>query len=227
MRRARRGIVGRVLRWAVLLVCLYYLLCTAGLVYLKYLPPLTTGVQIERRVEALIAHRPYHKRSSFTPLARISRELQHAVIAAEDTRFYQHRGFDWQQIQKVAEKDVEEGKLGRGASTITQQLVKNLFLTTHRSILKKGIETTLTPMAEFILGKTRILELYLNVIEWGPEIYGAEAAAEKWYGITAARLTRDQAARLAAIIPSPLRRKPARMNDYSAQIQDRMRSMGW
>ena len=160
------------------------------------------------------------------PLSRISRDLQHAVIAAEDGRFYQHRGFDWKEIQKVAEKDAEEGKLGRGASTITQQLVKNVFFTTHRSLLRKGIETTLTPVAEMILGKNRILELYLNVIEWGPGIYGAEAAAENWYRISAARVNRDQAARLAAIIPSPLRRKPAAMNDYSAQIQERMRSMG-
>ena len=225
--RARRGIVGRLFRWAVLLVFSYYALCILGLVYLKVLPPVTTGVQIERRIEALIHRRPYQKRSTFVPLRRISRDLQHAVIAAEDGRFYQHHGFDWKEIQKVAEKDAEAGKLGRGASTITQQLVKNLFLTTHRSLIRKGIETTLTPLTEFILGKDRILELYLNVIEWGPGIYGAEAAAANWYRMSAAQVNREQAARLAAIIPSPLHRKPARMNEYSAQILERMSKMGW
>jgi monofunctional biosynthetic peptidoglycan transglycosylase len=198
-------------------------------VYLKFLPPVTTAVQAQRRVEAIYQHRAwqYHKGYRFVPLRRISPDLQHAVIAAEDGRFYQHHGFDWKEIQKVAEKDAEEGKLGRGASTITQQLVKNLFLTTRRSIVRKGIEFTLTPLAEWILGKQRILELYLNVIEWGPGIYGAEAAAESFYHTTAAQLNREQGARLAAIIPSPLRRKPARMNEYSAEIQDRMRKMGW
>jgi monofunctional biosynthetic peptidoglycan transglycosylase len=106
-------------------------------------------------------------------------------------------------------------------------LVKNLFLTTSRSFLRKGIEFTLTPAAEFILGKDRILELYLNVIEWGPGIYGAETAAQVWYGVPAGRVNRDQAARLAAIVPSPLDRRPARMNEYSAVILERMRRMGW
>ena len=224
---ARRGIAGRIFRWALLSVLCYYTLCILGLVYLRFLPPLTTGVQIERRVEALLQHRAYQKRSSFVPLRRIARDLQHAVIAAEDGRFYQHHGFDWKEIQKVAEKDAEQGRLGRGASTISQQLVKNLFLTNHRSLVRKAIESTLTPPAEFILGKDRILELYLNVIEWGPGIYGAEAAARNWYRVPAAQVNREQAARLAAIIPAPLYRRPARMNDYSAQILDRMRRMGW
>src|SRR5690349_12076702 len=151
----RRGLIGRLVRWSVLLIVMFYALCGLGLVYLKYLPPQTTGVQIERRIEALMDGRPYRKRAVFVPLSRISRDLQHAVIAAEDGRFYQHRGFDWKEIQKVAEKDAEEGSLGRGASTITQQLVKNIFFTTHRSLILKGVETTLTPMAEVILGKNR------------------------------------------------------------------------
>jgi monofunctional biosynthetic peptidoglycan transglycosylase len=208
-------------------LALFYAFCLLGLLYLKSLSPLTTGVQIERRVQATIGGREYRKRYTFVPLSRISRDLQHAVIAAEDGRFYKHHGFDWKELQKVAEKDVEDGKLGRGASTISQQLVKNLFLTTRGSIVRKGIEATLTPPAEFILGKDRILELYLNVIEWGPGIYGAEAAAEAWYHVPAAKLNREQSARLAAILPSPLHRKPARMNDYSAVILERMRRMGW
>jgi monofunctional biosynthetic peptidoglycan transglycosylase len=193
----------------------------------KVLPPVTTAVQIERRVQAALGGRDYRKRYRFVPLSRISRDLQHAVIAAEDGRFYQHHGFDWKELQKVAEKDAEDGKLGRGASTITQQLVKNLFLTTSRSFVRKGIEFTLTPPAEWILGKDRILELYLNVIEWGPGIYGAEESAGTWYRVSAAQVNREQAARLAAVIPSPLHRKPARMNEYSGVILERMRRMGW
>jgi monofunctional biosynthetic peptidoglycan transglycosylase len=222
-----RGIAGRIVRGTLLLAAGFYAFCLLGLVYLRFLPPFTTGVQIERRVQAMIGRRDYHKRAIFVPLSRISRDLQHAVIAAEDGRFYQHHGFDWKEIQKVAEKDAETGRLGRGASTITQQLVKNLFLTTSRSIVRKGIEFTLTPPAELILGKQRILELYLNVIEWGPGVFGAEAAAETWYHVPAAKLNREQAARLAAIIPSPRRRKPARMNDLSARILERMHRTGW
>jgi monofunctional glycosyltransferase len=105
--------------------------------------------------------------------------------------------------------------------------VKNLFLTTNRSLVRKGVEFTLAPVAELILPKRRILELYLNVVEWGPGIYGAEAAARAWYGISAARLNREQASRLAALLPSPLRRKPARMNWYSGEIQRRMAQSGW
>src|SRR6202011_2230053 len=112
--------------------------------------------------------------------------------------------------------------LGRGGSTITQQLVKNLFFTTSRSVVRKAVEFTLAPAAEWVLPKKRILELYLNEIEWGPGIYGAEAAAQTWYGIPAARVNREQAARLAAVIPSPLRRKPERMNQYSGEILRRM-----
>ena len=115
----------------------------------------------------------------------------------------------------------------RGASTITQQLVKNLFFGTGRSIVRKGAEATLVPVAEFALGKRRILEIYLNVVEWGPGIYGAESAC-RYYDETAARTVgRQQAARLAAILPAPLKRRPERMNSYSAIILERMRQMGW
>ncbi|MGD0900967.1 MAG: transglycosylase domain-containing protein, partial [Thermoguttaceae bacterium] len=115
----------------------------------------------------------------------------------------------------------------RGGSTITQQLVKNLFFGTRRSYLRKGAEFTLVPVAEFVLGKQRILELYLNVVEWGPGIYGAEAASQHYYGTSARHLGREEAARLAAILPSPLKRRPERMDRYSALIEQRMSQMGW
>jgi monofunctional biosynthetic peptidoglycan transglycosylase len=177
-------------------------------------------------MQAWIQHTPYHERYRFVPLSQISPNLQHAVVAAEDDRFYQHHGFDWHQIQIAAEDDMEGGRM-RGASTISQQLVKNLLLGTSRSILRKGAEFTLVPMAELVLGKQRILELYLNIVEWGPGMYGAEAACRAYDGVAPRNISREQAAHLAAILPAPLKRRPERMNRYSALILERMRQMGW
>ena len=192
----------------------------------RWIDPPTTAVHIQRRLQSWTHHTPYRERYKFVPLRQISPDLQHAVIAAEDARFYQHHGFDWHEIQIAAEDDLE-GDRTRGASTITQQLVKNLFFGTGRSILRKGAEATLVPVAEFVLGKQRILELYLNVVEWGPGIYGAESAS-RYYDETPARnIDRQQAARLAAILPAPLKRRPERMNNYSAIILKRMGQMGW
>ena len=115
----------------------------------------------------------------------------------------------------------------RGASTLTQQLVKNLFFGTGRSFLRKGAEATLVPVAESVLGKRRILEIYLNVVEWGPGVYGAEPACRYHYETSARNVGRQQAARLAAILPAPLKRRPERMNSYSAIILKRMEQMGW
>jgi monofunctional biosynthetic peptidoglycan transglycosylase len=226
-RGKRRGWIRAILLGVVGLVAAFYVLCVVELVVLRWVDPPTTMVQTERRVEAWVHHRPYHKRYVFVPLGRISPDLQHAVIAAEDGRFYQHHGIDWKEVQKVVDQDMEEGRLGRGGSTITQQLLKNLFLTTNRSVVRKAVEFTLAPVAERILPKRRILELYLNVIEWGAGVYGAEEASRAWYGVPAARIDREQAARMAALLPSPLRRKPGRMNTYSAEILRRMAQTGW
>ncbi|HMD48037.1 MAG TPA: monofunctional biosynthetic peptidoglycan transglycosylase [Bryobacteraceae bacterium] len=201
--------------------------CILGVFLLRAVNPPTTTVQIQRHVEAMWAHRPYHKQYKFVPLRQISPNLQHAIVAAEDGRFFQHHGFDWVEMRKVLDQDMQTQKLGRGGSTITQQLVKNLFLTTERSFLRKGAEFAVVPIMEACLPKKRILELYLNVIEWGPGIYGAEAAAEKYYRVHASEVSRDQSARLAAIVPSPLHRNPAHMNDYSAVILERMSKSGW
>lgn len=210
-----------------LLALALYALCAVAIVLLRWVNPWTTTVQMERRVQAWQTHRPYQKQYHFVPLARISLNLQHAVVAAEDGRFRQHHGFDWVEMQKVLEDDLKHQRLGRGGSTITQQLVKNLFLTTERSFVRKGAEFALVPLTEAFLTKDRILELYLNVIEWGNGIYGAEAAAEHYYHTDARHLTREQSARLAAVIPAPLKRKPAQMNEYSEIILDRMQQTGW
>jgi monofunctional biosynthetic peptidoglycan transglycosylase len=222
----RRRWLYRILIAAIALVLALYCLALVALVALRWVDPPFTAVQIQRRIESRIHRTSTQKRYKFVPVSHISLDFQHAVIAAEDGRFYQHHGFDWEQVRIAVEEDLEGGR-ARGASTITQQLVKNLFLTTSRSFLRKGVEFTLVPLAESILGKRRILELYLNVIEWGPGIYGAEAAAEYYYGIPPSRVNREQGARLAAILPAPLRRKPARMSGYSGRILDRMSKMGW
>jgi len=197
------------------------------LVAVRWIDPPTTAVQAERRMQAWMHGTPYHKRSEFVALSRISLDLQHAAIAAEDARFYQHHGFDWHEMQIAADEDMEGGRRIRGGSTLTQQLVKNLFFGTRRSIVRKVAEFTLVPVAELVLGKRRILELYLNVVEWGPGVYGAEAACRAHYGRSAQSVGREEAARLAAILPAPLKRRPERMNHYSELILERMRQMGW
>jgi monofunctional glycosyltransferase len=223
----RGGLLRRVVLWVVVAVVALWTGAALTLVAAKWIDPPTTAVQMERRVQAWMHGTPYKKRYHFVPLREISPNLQHAVIAAEDGRFYQHHGFDWQQIQIAADEDLEGGRRVRGASTLTQQLVKNLLLGTERSLVRKGVEFTLVPVAELVLGKQRILELYLNVVEWGPGIYGAEAACHAWYGTSAREIGRDDAARLAAILPAPRRRKPERMNRYSGLIEERMRQTGW
>jgi len=213
--------------WTVLIVGGYLLLCSLGLFLLRWVDPWFTGVQAQRRVESWFKKGAYQKRRVQVPIARISVHLQHAAIASEDARFYTHHGIDWETIEKLVEDDIEEGKISRGGSTITQQLVKNLFATTHRNVIRKGLEFALAPVAEFLLTKQRILELYLNNIEWGPGVFGAEAAAQFHYHTSAAKLSREQSARLAVCIPSPLRRKPARMDFAAGIVLARMQQMGW
>jgi monofunctional biosynthetic peptidoglycan transglycosylase len=222
----RRGFLRSFIRWFFIGVVLLWSLAALILVAARWIDPPTTAVHIERRLQAWIHHTPYCERYKFIPLRQISVDLQHAVIAAEDANFYHHHGFDWHQIQIAADEDLE-GDRTRGASTITQQLVKNLFFGTGRSFVRKGVEATLVPVAEFVLGKQRILEIYLNVVEWGPGIYGAESACRYWDETAAGNIGRQQAARLAAILPAPLKRRPERMNNYSVIILKRMDQMGW
>jgi monofunctional biosynthetic peptidoglycan transglycosylase len=222
----RKGFLPSFVRWFVLGLAFLWSLAALMLVAARWIDPPTTAVHTERRLQAWIHHTPYDEEYQFVPLSQISPDLQHAVIAAEDARFYEHHGFDWHAIEIAAEDDMDGGRI-RGGSTLTQQLVKNLFFGTGRSILRKGAEFTLVPVAELVLGKQRILELYLNEVEWGRGVYGAESACRYYYQTPARNIDREQSARLAAILPLPLKRRPDRMSHYSGLILERMRQMGW
>jgi len=159
---------------------------------------------IERSMEQLRARNPQAKRQqTWVPYARISNNLKRAVVAAEDAKFVDHEGFDWDAIEKAREKNEKKGRVVAGGSTISQQLAKNLFLSGERSAWRKGQEALITVMIERVLDKRRILEIYLNVIEWGEGVFGAEAAARHYYGTSAAALGPEAAARMAAMVPNP------------------------
>lgn len=153
----------------------------------------------------------------WVPYERISNHLKRAIIASEDSNFSEHEGVDWQALEKAYEKNARKGKIVAGGSTITQQLAKNLFLSGERSYLRKAQEFIITYMLEFLMDKERIFEIYLNVVEWGNGVFGAEAAAQHYYGIPAANLGPAQAAHLAVMLPSPRRFDRNRESSYLAR----------
>ncbi len=167
--------------------------------------PATTAFIELRRERAEKRHVPFRLRWKWRRLDQISPYLRHAVIHAEDARFWQHDGVDWEAVLEAAEQNWEERSLGRGASTITQQVAKNLYLSPSRSPVRKLREYLIARRLERHLTKRRLLEIYLNIAEWGDGVFGAEAAAERWYGCSAAALSPVQAARLAVALPSPRR----------------------
>jgi monofunctional biosynthetic peptidoglycan transglycosylase len=188
--------------------------------------PATTRV-MDARLEAL----RQNKRSGvldhkWVDYQRISIHLKRAIIIAEDAKFVDHEGFDWEGIQRAMGKNLRRGKIVAGGSTITQQLAKNLFLSGERSLLRKGQEAILTAMLEAAMDKRRIFEIYLNVAEWGENVFGAEAAARHYFGVDAAVLEPEQAARLAAMLPRPRyydrNRGSVYLENYSESILEQM-----
>lgn len=177
----------------------------AMIVWYRYEPPRRTAFMAERLAELRRQKPDAGIDYRWVPYDRISPNLKRAIIASEDATFLEHDGFDWKGIRLAMAKNEKRGKVVAGGSTITQQLAKNLFLSPSRSYLRKAQEAIIAAMLELILDKRRILELYLNVIEWGSGVFGAEAAARHYHGIPASRLSATQAARLAAMAPSPRR----------------------
>jgi len=199
----------------------------AHILYWQYRDPSSTAF-MERRLAERQAKNPRATlKHQSVPYEGISNHLKRAVVAAEDARFLDHEGFDWEMIQKAIERNERRGKVVAGASTISQQLAKNLFLSGERSWLRKGQEAIITWMLESTLSKRRILELYLNVAEWGDGVFGAQAAARYHFGVSAAALSAEQAAWLAVILPSPRRYQGGRMTPYLAgRVDTIMKRMG-
>ena len=170
--------------------------------------PARTRLMEQREEEAKAKGRKARVSQSWVPLSRVSRHLIHAVLSSEDQGFFGHEGVDWKAIEESIEKNVEKGRFARGGSTITQQLAKNLYFGTRKTLGRKVRELVVTRWLEADLPKARILELYLNLIEWGDGIYGCEAGARHWYGKPASALSASEAAGLAAMIPNPRRLNP-------------------
>jgi monofunctional glycosyltransferase len=188
----------------------------AQILYLNAFDPASTAF-MDRRLETLRAKDPRAAlRRQWVPYERISVHLKRAVVAAEDAKFLDHEGFDWEAIQKAMARNEKKGKVVAGASTISQQLAKNLFLSGDRSYVRKAQEAVITWMLERTLSKRRILELYLNVAEWGEGVFGAEAAARYHFGAPASSINASQAAWLAATLPSPRRYHRGQVTPYLA-----------
>jgi monofunctional biosynthetic peptidoglycan transglycosylase len=176
---------------------------SAHILWYRYQPPRETAFMAQRMDELGAKGGKAVLQYRWVAYPRISGHLKRAMIAAEDAKFAEHGGFDWEGIEKALEKNRKKGRVVAGGSTITQQLAKNLFLSPTKSYVRKAQEAVVTVLLEAMLPKQRIFELYLNVIEWGNGVFGAEAAARRYFGVTAAQLSAEQAARLAAMTPSP------------------------
>ena len=227
-----RRTVARVLLGLMLLVGLplgglafYWLVTFPDIARLAKSNPASTALMEARTMAAGERGRPVSRLWTWVPLARISSHLQRAVIVSEDAAFFQHEGFDWEGIRQAVLRNLRRGALHRGGSTITQQVAKNLYLSSDKNLLRKAQEALITRALEHHLTKQRILEIYLNVAEWGRGVYGAEAAARHYFSKAALDLTAEEAALLAAMLPSPQRHDPLSITPYLAKRQQQI--LGW
>ena len=219
-----RGAV-RGLAIALLLLLFWQAVLLTQIVWWSRFDPGSTSFMRQRLAELRKTDPKAELRQRWIAYEDISVHLKRAVVAAEDDRFLDHRGFDWEGIQRALERNAERGRLAAGGSTISQQLAKNLFLSSSRSWLRKGQEAVLTLMIETTWEKRRILEVYLNVAEWGNGVFGAEAAARHYYGRPASSLGPAEAARLAVMLPNPRRYENEfgpRLAAHAARVQRRM-----
>lgn len=183
--------------------CLWFLWLLGWVLFWGWVNPGSTHFMDLRLAELRLKNPQAQLRQQWVPYERISFHLKRAIIAAEDGKFIDHEGFDWEGIQKAIEKNQKKERYAAGGSTISQQLAKNLLLTPSKTFWRKGNEVVITLLLEHLWSKQRIFEVYLNVIEWGDGVFGAEAAARHYYGISAAQLGPEQAARLAGMVPNP------------------------
>ena len=214
MSRKKRTFFGRLWRLLLIKLPVYFLIFTIlWVTALKWIPVWWTPLMAVRSIEYR-NDKTFRTHKTWVSYDNISPELAKAVIASEDNLFDSHNGFDWKQINKAIEDHEQKGKRLRGASTISQQTAKNVFLLPSRSFVRKGLEAYFTVLIEVIWGKRRIMEVYLNVAEMGKGIYGAEAAAEQLFHKKASKLTRRESCLIAACLPNPLKRNAARPSSY-------------
>ena len=215
------GSLWRIIRWPlalfVVVVLSYQVVIFSSVVWMRWNNPGSTAfMDLER--ERLASLRPAVKiRQTWVPYNAISRSIKQAVIAAEDSGFSQHDGIDWEAMERAARENLKRGKIRRGGSTITMQLAKNLFLSPERSYLRKAQEVVAAGMMELVLDKRRILELYLNVAEWGVGVFGIEAASRHYFGVSASALDPIQSAWLASILPAPRRFDRQRESEWISE----------
>jgi monofunctional biosynthetic peptidoglycan transglycosylase len=210
--RRSRGLA--VFPFALAAVVLLYVFLVPDVSSLKTENPRRTSFMEIQQREAKRKGKPFRIYQVWVPLARISPTLIKAVLIAEDDKFWSHEGFDYEAIKKALERDIKSGKFKLGGSTISQQLARNLYLTPEKSLFRKAREALITWRMERVLSKKRILELYLNVAEWGEGIYGVEAASRHYYGKASSDLTPEESARLAAVLPHPRKYRPIGSQPY-------------
>lgn len=219
----------RLFRFIFLLTLALFLLSIGSVVLYRYVPVPVTPLMVKNKFSATLDGKPSAYHHDWIPMSEISPHLTNAVIASEDQRFYQHNGFDWQEISNAIEER-KTGKRKRGGSTISQQTAKNVFTFCSSTWARKGIETYYTILIEWLWPKDRILEVYLNSIEMGPFIYGAEAVAKQHFNKSAAQLTRSESALIAATLPNPKRYSSKRPSNYMQrrrnEILGQMKRMG-
>jgi monofunctional biosynthetic peptidoglycan transglycosylase len=214
--------LSRALLGLVALLALWQSWYVIWVVWWKFFDPDMTAFMSQRLGELQEKRPNAELRHQWVPYQRISNQLKRAVIAAEDDKFIDHEGFDWEGMQKALEKNMKKGKVVAGGSTISQQLAKNLFLSAAKTPWRKAQEAIITVWLELLWDKRRILEVYLNSVEWGQGVFGAEAAARRYYGGSAGNLSAEQAARLAVMLPAPRRYE---RNPYSDFMNGRTRAI--
>lgn len=216
----KRGLISGIKRWVIRGVLSVLGLWLAGILLFAFVPVPFSAVMVERQVSAwLSGDFSYVARSSWVPMDEISPVMALAVIAAEDQKFPEHAGFDMAAIRAALAHNERDGARMRGGSTLTQQTVKNLFLWDGRSWLRKGLEAGITVGVELVWTKRRILTVYLNIVEFGPGIFGVQQAAKHFFNKPASRLTASEAALLAAVLPNPIRFRVSAPSRYVSQRQ--------